>query len=130
MSNHAEFDIIVVGGGMPERSGAGGCAHGQKTLLLTHNIKRLADVVQPVDRGIGKSHLVKESMRWAVRWAWRRMKRDSVRVLNSSKGPAVRATRAQADRVLYVSDPQPYREPAESAVMQQAVDDLIIEQDR
>ncbi|MBS0588094.1 MAG: tRNA uridine-5-carboxymethylaminomethyl(34) synthesis enzyme MnmG [Proteobacteria bacterium] len=134
MNHHSDFDIIVVGGGHAGTEAALAAARmGCKTLLLTHNIETIGQMsCNPSIGGIGKSHLVKEIdalggvMGMAADEAG-----IQFRVLNSSKGPAVRATRAQADRVLYK---QAIRNRVENQpnlrVMQQAVDDLIIEQDR
>ncbi len=134
MSNHADFDIIVVGGGHAGTEAALAAARmGCRTLLLTHNIETIGQMsCTPSIGGLGKSHLVKEidalggAMGLAADEAG-----IQFRVLNSSKGPAVRATRAQADRVLYK---QAIRRRVENQpnlqVMQQAVDDLIVEQDR
>ncbi len=134
MSNHTDFEIIVVGGGHAGTEAALAAARmGHKTLLLTHNIETIGQMsCNPSIGGIGKSHLVKEidalggAMSLAADEAG-----IQFRVLNSSKGPAVRATRAQADRVLYR---QAIRGRIENQpnlrVMQQAVDDLILEQDR
>ena len=134
MSNHTDFEIIVVGGGHAGTEAALAAARmGHKTLLLTHNIETIGQMsCNPSIGGIGKSHLVKEidalggAMGMAADEAG-----IQFRVLNSSKGPAVRATRAQADRVLYR---QAIRGRIENQpnlrVMQQAVDDLILEQDR
>ncbi|PXW88928.1 tRNA uridine 5-carboxymethylaminomethyl modification enzyme [Nitrosomonas sp. Nm84] len=134
MGNHTEFEIIVVGGGHAGTEAALAAARmGHKTLLLTHNIETIGQMsCNPSIGGIGKSHLVKEidalggAMGLATDEAG-----IQFRVLNSSKGPAVRATRAQADRVLYR---QAIRKRIENQpnlqVMQQGVDDLIIEQDR
>ena len=134
MSNHTDFEIIVVGGGHAGTEAALAAARmGHKTLLLTHNIETIGQMsCNPSIGGIGKSHLVKEidalggAMGMAADEAG-----IQFRILNSSKGPAVRATRAQADRVLYR---QAIRKRIENQpnlrVMQQAVDDLIIENDR
>lgn len=134
MGSHTEFEIIVVGGGHAGTEAALAAARmGHKTLLLTHNIETIGQMsCNPSIGGIGKSHLVKEidalggAMGLATDEAG-----IQFRVLNSSKGPAVRATRAQADRVLYR---QAVRKRIENQpnlqVMQQGVDDLIIEQDR
>lgn len=134
MSNHTDFEIIVVGGGHAGTEAALAAARmGHKTLLLTHNIETIGQMsCNPSIGGIGKSHLVKEidalggAMGMAADEAG-----IQFRILNSSKGPAVRATRAQADRVLYR---QAIRKRIENQpnlrVMQQAVDDLIIAKDQ
>lgn len=134
MSNHTEFEIIVVGGGHAGTEAALTAARmGHKTLLLTHNIETIGQMsCNPSIGGIGKSHLVKEidalggAMGMAADEAG-----IQFRVLNSSKGPAVRATRAQADRVLYrQAIRRRIENQANLSIMQQAVDDLLIEQDR
>jgi tRNA uridine 5-carboxymethylaminomethyl modification enzyme len=134
MSSHTEFEIIVVGGGHAGTEAALAAARmGHKTLLLTHNIETIGQMsCNPSIGGIGKSHLVKEidalggAMGIATDEAG-----IQFRILNSSKGPAVRATRAQADRVLYRQAIRKRVENQENLqVMQQAVDDLIIEQNR
>ncbi|MCL6378334.1 tRNA uridine-5-carboxymethylaminomethyl(34) synthesis enzyme MnmG [Pectobacterium brasiliense] len=128
------FDVIVIGGGHAGTEAAMASARmGQQTLLLTHNIDTLGQMsCNPAIGGIGKGHLVKEIdamgglMACAVDQAG-----IQFRILNSSKGPAVRATRAQADRVLYR---QAVRTALENqpnlTIFQQAVDDLIVENDR
>ncbi|PSJ17694.1 tRNA uridine-5-carboxymethylaminomethyl(34) synthesis enzyme MnmG [Nitrosomonas supralitoralis] len=134
MNNHAEFDIIVVGGGHAGTEAALAAARmGCQTLLLTHNIETIGQMsCNPSIGGIGKSHLVKEiDALGGVMGVAADEAGIQFRILNSSKGPAVRATRAQADRVLYR---QAIRSRVENQpnlrVMQQAVDDLILEQDR
>ncbi len=130
----AEFDVIVVGGGHAGTEAALVAARmGQKTLLLTHNIETLGQMsCNPSIGGIGKGHLVREvdalggAMAIATDEAG-----IQFRILNSSKGPAVRATRAQADRLLYK---QAIRSRLENQpnlwLFQQAVDDLMVEGDR
>ncbi len=129
-----EFDVIVVGGGHAGTEAALAAARmGQKTLLLTHNIETLGQMsCNPSIGGIGKGHLVKEVDALGGAMA---IATDEggiqFRILNSSKGPAVRATRAQADRMLYK---QAIRSRLENQpnlwLFQQAVDDLIVEGDR
>lgn len=128
------FDVIVIGGGHAGTEAAMAAARmGQQTLLLTHNIDTLGQMsCNPAIGGIGKGHLVKEVdalgglMAHAIDRAG-----IQFRILNASKGPAVRATRAQADRVLYR---QAVRTALENQpnlmIFQQAVDDLIVENDR
>ena len=129
-----EFDVIVVGGGHAGSEAALAAARmGQQTLLLTHNIETLGQMsCNPSIGGIGKGHLVKEvdalggAMALATDEAG-----IQFRILNSSKGPAVRATRAQADRVLYR---QAIRARLENQLnlwlFQQPVDDLMLEGDK
>jgi len=129
-----EFDIIVVGGGHAGTEAALASARmGQSTLLLTHNIETLGQMsCNPSIGGIGKGHLVKEVDAMGGVMA---IATDEAgiqfRILNSSKGPAVRATRAQADRILYK---QAIRSRLENQsnlwLFQQAVDDLLIEGNR
>lgn len=129
-----DYDVIVVGGGHAGTEAALAAARmGAKTLLLTHNVETLGQMsCNPAIGGIGKSHLVREvdalggAMALATDQAG-----IQFRLLNSRKGPAVRATRAQADRVLYrqairsILENQPNLQ-----IFQQAVDDLVVESDR
>ncbi|RPD97550.1 tRNA uridine-5-carboxymethylaminomethyl(34) synthesis enzyme MnmG [Candidatus Pantoea deserta] len=128
------FDVIVIGGGHAGTEAAMAAARmGQQTLLLTHNIDTLGQMsCNPAIGGIGKGHLVKEVDALGGLMATAIDKAGiQFRILNSSKGPAVRATRAQADRVLYR---QAVRTALENQpnlmIFQQAVDDLIVENDR
>lgn len=128
------YDVIVVGGGHAGTEAALAAARmGSKTLLLTHNIETLGQMsCNPSIGGIGKGHLVREvdALGGAMALATD-MGGIQFRTLNSSKGPAVRATRAQADRVLYKAairdmlENQPNLE-----IFQQQVDDLLIEGER
>ena len=128
------FDVIVIGGGHAGTEAALAAARmGSSTLLLTHNIETLGQMsCNPAIGGIGKSHLVKEIDALGGAMA-RATDRAGIqfRVLNSRKGPAVRATRAQADRVLYKAA---IREMLENqpnlTLFQQAADDLIVENDQ
>ncbi len=125
------FDVIVIGGGHAGTEAALAAARmGCETLLLTHNIETLGQMsCNPAIGGIGKSHLVKEID--ALGGAMARatdLGGIQFRVLNARKGPAVRATRAQADRVLYKAAIRGILEnQAKLAIFQQAADDLIIE---
>ncbi|MDN7695759.1 tRNA uridine-5-carboxymethylaminomethyl(34) synthesis enzyme MnmG [Burkholderia cenocepacia] len=129
-----EFDVIVVGGGHAGTEAALASARmGAKTLLLTHNIETLGQMsCNPSIGGIGKGHLVKEVD--ALGGAMAAATDESgiqFRILNSSKGPAVRATRAQADRILYKAAIRHRLENQPNLwLFQQAVDDLIVEGDR
>ncbi|HSW20972.1 MAG TPA: tRNA uridine-5-carboxymethylaminomethyl(34) synthesis enzyme MnmG [Ramlibacter sp.] len=129
-----EFDVIVVGGGHAGTEAALAAARmGCKTLLLTHNIETLGQMsCNPSIGGIGKGHLVKEVDALGGAMA---IATDEggiqFRILNSSKGPAVRATRAQADRILYKAAIRRRLENQPNLTLfQQAVDDLMIEGDR
>ena len=128
------FDVIVVGGGHAGSEAALAAARmGCKTLLLTHNIETLGQMsCNPSIGGIGKGHLVKEvdAMGGAMALATDEAG-IQFRILNSSKGPAVRATRAQADRVLYKAAVRRVLENQPNLVLfQQAVDDLLLEGER
>ena len=129
-----QFDVIVIGGGHAGTEAALAAARmGCQTLLLTHNIETLGQMsCNPSIGGIGKGHLVKEVD--ALGGAMALATDESgiqFRILNSSKGPAVRATRAQADRIRYKAairhrlENQPHL-----CLFQQAVDDLVVEGDR
>ena len=128
-----QFDVIVVGGGHAGTEAALASARmGQTTLLLTHNIETLGQMsCNPSIGGIGKGHLVKEVD--ALGGAMAAATDEGgiqFRVLNSSKGPAVRATRAQADRVLYKAAIRRRLENQPNLwLFQQAVDDLVLEGD-
>ncbi len=131
MNSTNHFDVIVIGGGHAGTEAALASARlGARTLLLTHNIETIGQMsCNPAIGGIGKGHLVKEidalggAMAIAADFAgiqWR--------TLNASKGPAVRATRAQADRALYKAKIRNMVEAQENlSLFQQAVDDIVFE---
>src|SRR3954449_10541951 len=134
LSQGNDFDVIVIGGGHAGTEAALAAARmGVRTLLLTHSVETLGQMsCNPSIGGIGKGHLVKEidalggAMASATDEAG-----IQFRTLNSSKGPAVRATRAQADRVLYR---KAIRSRVENqpglTLFQQAVDDILLEGDQ
>ncbi|MGH8369454.1 MAG: tRNA uridine-5-carboxymethylaminomethyl(34) synthesis enzyme MnmG, partial [Gammaproteobacteria bacterium] len=131
MDHPQQFDVIVVGGGHAGTEAALAAARmGVRTLLLTHNVETLGQMsCNPAIGGIGKGHLVKEIdalggvMAHAADQAG-----IQFRILNASKGPAVRATRAQADRTIYKSAIRGCIENQPNlTVFQQAVDDLVVE---
>ncbi len=125
------FDVIVVGGGHAGTEAALASARmGCQTLLLTHNIETLGQMsCNPSIGGIGKGHLVKEvdAMGGAMALSTD-LAGIQFRILNSSKGPAVRATRAQADRILYKAAIRGLLENQENLyIFQQSVDDLMVQ---
>jgi tRNA uridine 5-carboxymethylaminomethyl modification enzyme len=133
-SFHQHYDVIVIGGGHAGTEAALAAARmGSHTLLLTHNIETLGQMsCNPAIGGIGKGHLVKEIdalggiMAHAADHAG-----IQFRTLNSSKGPAVRATRAQADRLLYKAYVRSFLENQENLTLfQQACEDLIVHNDQ
>src|SRR3990167_9753393 len=126
-----QFDVIVVGGGHAGTEAALASERmGANPILLTHNIETLGQMsCNPAIGGIGKGHLVKEIDALGGAMAKAADKAGiHFRILNASKGPAVRATRAQADRILYKQAIRYFLEnQPKLCLFQQAVDDLLID---
>ncbi|MGH1541407.1 MAG: tRNA uridine-5-carboxymethylaminomethyl(34) synthesis enzyme MnmG [Arenicella sp.] len=134
MFHPEKYDVIVIGGGHAGTEAALAPARmGLKTLLITHNIETIGQMsCNPAIGGIGKGHIVKEvdALGGAMAEA-ADLGGIQFRTLNARKGPAVRATRAQADRALYKAAVRNIVEKQENlSLFQQGVDDLIIENDR
>lgn len=134
MDTSREFDVIVIGGGHAGTDAALAAARrGADTLLVTHSIETLGQMsCNPAIGGIGKSHLTREVDACGGAMALAADKAGiQFRVLNARKGPAVRATRAQADRVLYrAAIRETLENQANLSIFQAAVDDLLIHNDR
>lgn len=134
MNLEKRYDVIVIGGGHAGTEAAAAAARlGVSTLLLTHNLDMLGQMsCNPAIGGIGKGHLVKEidALDGVIARA-ADLAGIQFRILNASKGPAVRATRAQADRELYRRAIRQHLQQQENlTIFQQAVDDLLIEHGR
>ncbi|HLQ26754.1 MAG TPA: tRNA uridine-5-carboxymethylaminomethyl(34) synthesis enzyme MnmG [Acidiferrobacterales bacterium] len=134
MLHPESYEVIVIGGGHAGTEAALACARmGCKTLLLTHNVETLGQMsCNPAIGGIGKGHLVKEidALGGIMAHATDRAG-IQFRILNSRKGPAVRATRAQADRMLYkTAIRQAIENQPNLTLFQQAAEDLLVEQGR
>ena len=132
MNKLDKYDVIVIGGGHAGTEAALASARMQKnTLLITHNIETLGQMsCNPAIGGIGKSHLVKEIDALGGAMALATDKAGiQFRVLNNRKGPAVRATRAQADRVLYKASIRYVLENQKNlTIFQASVDDLLLDE--
>ena len=134
MRHPETFDVIVIGGGHAGTEAAAAAARmGARTLLLTQSIESIGQMsCNPAIGGIGKGHLVREidALGGVIARATDRAG-IQFRILNARKGPAVRATRAQADRVLYRAAVRRLLEAERNLTLfQQTVDDLIVEEGR